>query len=175
MYSFPYLEPVCCSMSSSSCCVLTCIQISQRQVRWSGISISFRIFHSLLWSTYSKAFGIVNKAEIDVFLELSHFFDDPADVGNLTSGSSAFSKSNLNIWKFTAHLLLNPGQSTLQKRWYKWSIREMKRCLTFLNSVIQMKTTMKYHNVSTRKHLLLLYWLRQSLWLCESQQTVESS
>ena len=96
-------------MSSSSCCVLTCIQISQRQVRWSGISISFRIFHSLLWSTYSKAFGIVNKAEIDVFLELSHFFDDPADVGNLTSGFSAFSKSSLNIWKFILHVLLKPG------------------------------------------------------------------
>ena len=54
-----------------------------------------------------KAFGIVNKA--DVFLELSCFFDDPANVGNLISGSSAFSKSSLNIWKFTVHLLLKPG------------------------------------------------------------------
>ena len=51
-------------------------------------------------------FGIVNKAEIDVFLELSCFFDDPADIGNLISGSSAFSKSNLNIWKFSVHILL---------------------------------------------------------------------
>ena len=63
-----------------------------------------------------KAFGIVNKAEIDVFLELSCFFDDPADVGNLISGSSAFSKSSLNIWMFTVHVfkfmvhvLLKPG------------------------------------------------------------------
>ena len=56
-----------------------------------------------------KDFGIVNKAEIDVFLELSCFFDDPADVGNLTSGFSAFSKTSLNIWKFTVHILLNPG------------------------------------------------------------------
>ena len=56
-----------------------------------------------------KGFGIVNKAEIDVFLELSCIFDDPANVGNLISGSSAFSKSSVNIWNFTAHLLLKPG------------------------------------------------------------------
>ena len=56
-----------------------------------------------------KGFGIVNKAEIDVFLELPCFFDDPADVGNLISGSSANSKTNLNIWKFTVHVLLKPG------------------------------------------------------------------
>ena len=56
-----------------------------------------------------KGFGIVNKAEIDVFLELSCFFDDSADVGNLISGSSAFSKTSLNIWKFTVHILLKPG------------------------------------------------------------------
>ena len=56
-----------------------------------------------------KGFGIVNKAEIDVFLKLSCFFNDPADVGNLISGSSAFSRSNLSIWKFTVHVLLKPG------------------------------------------------------------------
>ena len=56
-----------------------------------------------------KDFGLVNKAEIDVFLELSFFFDDPANVGNLISGSSAFSKTSLNIWKFTVHELLKPG------------------------------------------------------------------
>ena len=56
-----------------------------------------------------KDFGIVNKAEIDVFLELSYFFDDPADVGNLISGSSAFSKTSLNIWKFMVHIMLKPG------------------------------------------------------------------
>jgi len=56
-----------------------------------------------------KGFGIVNKAEIDVFLELSCFFYDPADVGNLISGSSAFSKTSLNIWKFMVHILLKPG------------------------------------------------------------------
>ena len=56
-----------------------------------------------------KGFGIVSKAEVDVFLELSCFFDDPTDIGNLISGSSAFSKSSLNIWKFTVHVLLKPG------------------------------------------------------------------
>ena len=61
-----------------------------------------------------KGFGIVNKAEIDVFLELSCFFYDPADVGNLISGSSAFSKTSLNIWKFTVQVLLKPGLENFQ-------------------------------------------------------------
>ena len=56
-----------------------------------------------------KGFGIVSKAEVDIFLELSCFFDDPAEAGNLISGSSAFSKSSLNIWKFSVHILLKPG------------------------------------------------------------------
>ena len=56
-----------------------------------------------------KGFGVVNKAKVDVFLELSHFFSDPMDVGNLISGSSAFSKSSLNIWKLMVHILLKPG------------------------------------------------------------------
>ena len=77
----------------------------KRQIRWSDIPISFRIFHSLLWSTQSKALA-VKKAEIDVFLELSCFFEDPADVGNLISGSSVFSKTSLKIWKFLVHVLL---------------------------------------------------------------------
>ena len=61
-----------------------------------------------------KGFGIVNKAEIDVFLELSCFFDDPVDVGDSISGSSAFSKTSLSIWKFTVHILLEPGLETLE-------------------------------------------------------------
>ena len=80
----------------------------QRQVRWSGIPISFRIFQFIVVHTI-KGFGIVNNAEVDIFLELSCFFNDPVDVGNLTSGSSAFSKTSLNIWKFTVHVLLKPG------------------------------------------------------------------
>ena len=60
-----------------------------------------------------KDFGIVNTAEVDIFLELFCFFDDPTDVGNLISGSSAFSKSSLNIWNFTVHVLLKPGLENL--------------------------------------------------------------
>ena len=65
--------------------------------------LQFVVIHTV------KGFDIVNKAEIDVFLEISLFFDDPVDAGNLISGSSAFSKSNLNIWKFMIHVLLKPG------------------------------------------------------------------
>ena len=108
-YSFSYLEPVCCSMSSSNCCFLTCIRISQEagQVVW--YSHLFQNFPQFIVIHTVKGFGLVNKAEIDVFLELSCFFHDPADVGNLVSGSSAFSKTSLNIWKFTVHVLLKPG------------------------------------------------------------------
>ena len=153
---FSYLEPVCCSMSSSNCCFLICIQVSQEagQVVWYSHLFQnfpqFTVIHSTV-----KGFGIVNKAEIHAFLELSYFFNDPgsieiivykvetywhltliftflqhqavrennlnyiliynyillfwADVGNLISNSSAFSKTSLNIWKFTVHVLLKPG------------------------------------------------------------------
>ena len=109
MYSFSYLEPVCCSMSSSNCCFLACIQISQKagQVVW--YSLLFQNFPQFIVIDTVKVFGIVNKAEIDVFLELSGFFNDISDTANLISGSSALSKSSLNIWKFTVHVLLRPG------------------------------------------------------------------
>ena len=75
---------------------------------WSHSPISFRIFQFIVIHRVED-FGIVNKAEVDVFLELSFFFDDPADVGNLISGSFAFSKTSLNIWKFSVHVLMKPG------------------------------------------------------------------
>ena len=109
MYSFPNLEPVCCYMSSSNCCFLTCIQISQEagQVVWFSHLLKnfpwFVVIHTI------KGFGIVSKAEVDVFLELSSFFHDLTDIGNLISCSSAFSKSSLNTWKFMVHILLKPG------------------------------------------------------------------
>ena len=80
----------------------------RRQVRWSGIPISWRIFQFVVVHTF-KGFGVVNKAEVGAFLEPSCFFDDPTDVGNLISGSSAFSKSSLHIWEFTVHVLLKLG------------------------------------------------------------------
>ena len=79
-----------------------------RQVRWSCVSFSLRIFKFVVFHIVT-GFGIVNKAEIDVFLELPCFFDDQGDVGNLISGSFAFSKTTLKIWKFTDHVLLKSG------------------------------------------------------------------
>ena len=94
---------------SSSNCYLTWIQISQEagQVVWH--SHLFQNFQQFIVIHTVKGFGIVNKAEIEVFLEFSCFFDDPADVGNLISGSSTFSKSSLNSWNFMVHILLKPG------------------------------------------------------------------
>ena len=109
MYSFPYLEPVCCCMSSFNCCFLTCLQTSQEagQVVW--YSHLFKSFSQFIVIHTVKGFGIVNKRKVDIFLELSCFFDDPTDVGNLISCSSAFSKSSLNIWKFMVRVLLKPA------------------------------------------------------------------
>ena len=115
MNSFPYLEPVCFSMSSSNCCFLTCIQFSQEagHVVWN--SLLFQNFPQFIVIHTVKGFGTVNKAEMYVFLELSCIFHDPADIGNLVSGSSAFSQSSLN---FT----LEYGISTIWKFTYCWSL-----------------------------------------------------
>ena len=109
MPSFPNLESVCCFMSGSNCCFLTCIQISQEAGQAIWYSHLFKNFPQFVVIHTVKGFGVINKAEIDVFLELFCFFNDPADVGNLISGSSAFSKSSLNIWKLTVNILLKPG------------------------------------------------------------------
>ena len=97
-YSFLNLEPVCCSMFSSNCWF---------KVVW--YSHFFENFQQFFCDHTVKGFRVVNKAEVDVFLELSCFFDDLTDVDNLISGSSAFSKTSLNISKFTVHILLKPG------------------------------------------------------------------
>ena len=108
-YSFSYLEPVYCSMSVSNCCFLTCIQSSQEagEVVWYSYLLKncpqFVVIHTV------KGFGVVNKAEVYVFMELSWFFYDPMDVGHLIVDSSAFSKSSLNIWKLLVHILLKPS------------------------------------------------------------------
>ena len=85
------------------------IQISQEAGKLFWYPHHFQSFPQFVVIPTVKGFGIVNKAEIDVFLEPSCFFDDTMDIGNLISGSSAFSKSSLNIWKFMAHVLLKPG------------------------------------------------------------------
>ena len=108
-YSFPNLKPVHCSMSGSNCCFLTCIQIPQEAGKLVWYSYLLKNFLQFILIHTVKGFGIVNKAEIDVFLELSCFSCDPVDVGNLIPDSSAFSKSSLYIWKFSFHILLKPG------------------------------------------------------------------
>ena len=96
-------------MSSSNYCFLSCIQVSQEAGKVVWYSNLFKNFPQFVVIHTVKGFGIVNKTEVDVFLEHSCFFDDPTDVGNLISGFSAFSKSSLNIWRFTLHVLLKPG------------------------------------------------------------------
>ena len=93
-------------MSSSNCCFLTCIQVSQEagQVVW--YSHLFQNFPQYIVIHTAKGFGIVNKADIDIFLEVPCFLCDPANVGSLISGSSAFSKPSLNIYKFSVHIPL---------------------------------------------------------------------
>ena len=107
MYSFPNLEPVHCSMSTSVAS-WPIYKFLRRQVRWSGIPMSLRIFQFVVIHTV-KGFSLVNKTEVDVFLELSWFFYDPMDVGSLISGSSAFSKFSLNIWRFLGHVVIKPS------------------------------------------------------------------
>ena len=101
-------------MPGSNGCFFSCIRISQEagQVVW--YSHLFENFPQFIVIHTVKGFGIVNKAEMDVFLELSSFFHDPVDVGSLFSGSSAFSKSSLYIWKFSAHILLKPSLKDLE-------------------------------------------------------------
>ena len=105
MYSFPSFEPVCCLMSGS---VSSCpaYRFLRRQVRWFGIPISLRMFQFVVIDAI-KGFSIVSEAEVDVFPKFSCFFYDPTDVGNLISGSTAFSKSSWYFWKFSVHVLLN--------------------------------------------------------------------
>ena len=113
-YSFSYLEPVCCSMSSSDCCFLTYRNTDFSRGRSGGLeSPSLEKFSTICCDPY-KGFGVLNKEEVDIFLELPCFFNDPTDVGNLISDSSAFSKSSLNIWKFMVHVLLKPGLENLE-------------------------------------------------------------
>ena len=95
-------------MSGSNCCFLTCIQVSQKAGKTVWYSHLFKNFPQFVVIHTVKGVSIVNEAEVDVFLEFSCFFDDPTDVGNLISGSSAFSKATLNIWKFSVHVLLKP-------------------------------------------------------------------
>ena len=105
----PNFEPVLCSISGSNCCFLTCIQVLQEAGKVVWYSHLLKSFPQFVVIHTVKGFSIVNEAEVDFFfLELSCFFYDPLEAGNLISVSSAFSKSSLNIWKFSVHVQLKP-------------------------------------------------------------------
>ena len=112
---FLNFEPVCCSMSSSNCCFLSCIQVSQEAINVVWYSHLFKNIPQLVVIHTVKEFSVINEAEVNVFVGFfwggvfSCFFYDPTVVDNLISGSSAFSKTSLNIWKFIVHVLLKPG------------------------------------------------------------------
>ena len=106
MCSFPNLEPVRCFMSGSNCCFLTCIQVSQETGKVVWYSHPFKNFPQFVMIHTVKGFSVVNEVEVDVFLEFPCFFYDLTDVGNLISGSFAFSKTSLNIWKSSVYVLL---------------------------------------------------------------------
>ena len=198
-------KPLRFSKSSSNCCFLACIQISQEANKVVWDSHLFKNFPQFIVIHTVKGFGIVNEA-LDVFLEFSCFFCDPTDADNLISGSSSFSKSRLNIWEFSVHVLLNClGEywallfqhvrwvqlcSSLDILWHCLSLG-LEWKLSFSNPSFSVgvtgvpleKARDQIANICwiiekariPEKYLLLLYWLCQSLWLRGSQQTVENS
>ena len=111
MYSCPYFEPVCCSLSTSNCCFLTCIPISQKGVRWSGIPISLIILQFPVIHT-GKGFCIVK--QVEVFLEFCCFACDPMEITNLISDSSGFSESSMYILKFSLQILLKHSSKNFE-------------------------------------------------------------
>ena len=146
------MKPVCCSMSSSNCCFLTCIQISQQAGSEVWYSHLFKNFLQFVFIHTIKVFGIVNKAEVDVFLELSCSFDDSTDVDNLISGSSAFSKSSLNIWKFTVHVLLKPGLQLSYDLAIPLLSIHLERTIIWKDTCILVFTEMLFTMAKTWKH-----------------------
>ena len=122
MYSFSNLGPVCCSLSSSNCFLLY-LQTDFSGGRSGGLTHLLKNFPQLLVIYTVKVYGVINKAEVDVFLELSCFFNDPVDVGILISGSSAFSKSILNMREFLVHVLLKAGLENFQHYFQAFEMR----------------------------------------------------
>ena len=141
--TFPYLESVRCFMSCSNCCFLTCIRVSQEVGKVIWYSHLFKNFWQFVVIHTVKSFGIVNKAEVDVFLELSCFFDEPTDVGSLISGSSAFSKPSWNIWKFIVHVLLKPSLENFEH--YFATAWDECNCVVFEHS-LAIQTTAQLHS-----------------------------
>ena len=140
------------------------------QVRCSDIPISWRILHFVVTYTV-KGFGINSKAEVGIFLEFSCFFCDPSNVRNLISGSSAFSKSSLNMWKFTVHILLNPGLENFEhyfaRMWYECNCAIVGHSLALPFFEIGMKTDL----FESCSHC----WVYQICWHIECSTFTASS
>ena len=153
MYSFPNFEPVCCSMFNSNCCFLTCIQVSQEtgKVVWYSHLLKnfpqFAVIHTVK----------VSETEVDIFLKFSCFFYDPANVGNLIFGPSAFSKSSLSIWKFLVHNTVK----TLPGEFWELLVHRGKRvcqdCILLPAYLTYMKST------SCEMPGWMKYWLESRL------------
>ena len=108
-YSFPNFEPVHCSMSSSDCCFLTCIQVSWETNKVIWFSYLFKNFPQFVVICTVKGFSVINGAEVDIFMEFPCFLHDSVNVGSLISSYSDFSKSCLYVWKFSIRVLLKPS------------------------------------------------------------------
>ena len=134
-------------MSSSNCCFFTWIQVSQEAGNLVWYSHLLKNFPKFVVIHTAKDFSVVSEAEVDVFLEFSCFFDDPTDADNLISGSSAFSKSSLNIWKFSVHiLLLNPSLENFEH--YFTSVWNEYNCVVVWTFFVNGYTTL-YHSFSS--------------------------
>ena len=124
-------------MFSSNCCFLTCILDSQEADKVVWYSHLFKNFPQFIVIHTVKGFSVVNEAEVDVFLEFSHFFYDPMDVGNLVSDSSVFSIYSLNIWKFLVHVLLKPSLKEFEHNpASRWSEHNYMIVWTFFGIVL---------------------------------------
>ena len=144
-YSFPKFKPVCCSMSGCNCYFLTCIQVSQEtgRVVWYSHLLNFKQFVVI-----HRVKGFLSVNEVEIFLESPCFLDDPTNVGTLISGSSAFSKYSLYIWKFSVRILLMPSlkdfEHYLARMWNKhncnivWNIFDLLKSFNHVDYYIKI-------------------------------------
>ena len=134
-------------MRSSNCCFLTCIQVFQEAGKVVWYSHLFKNFPQFFVIHTVKGFSIVNEAEVGVYLEFSCFFCDPTDVGNLMYGSSAFSKSSLNIWNFLVYILLKPSLDNCEYYFaqivFRIKIHTHQRCSEGTNKTLVCTRTLK--------------------------------
>ena len=172
MYSFPNFEPDHCSMSGSNCCSLTCKWDSQETGKVVWYSHLFQNFLQFVVIHTVKGFSIVNEAEVDVFLVFSCFLDDPTDFGNLISGSLPFSKSTLNIWKFSIHVLLKSSLKDFEHYLASmWNEHILHGSLNILWHCLSLELKWKMTFSSSGKHC----WVFQICWHIECSTLTASS